>query len=183
MAELLAKNRINLICFFQICPETYSYTVNEAVAAKIPVLSVDLGAGADRIKENNLGWIVSKNADANEVIKKFNEILNNEAEYNQMVESVKNYNFKTIADMGEDYREIYTVDNASANIDYAALRNIVKEELRFSSNIVVNTMADRMLTDILQSTKWRIISKIKVPKFIAKPAKSVLRFIKKIIKG
>ena len=183
LAELLAKNRINLICFFQICPETYSYTVNEAVAAKIPVLSVDLGAGADRIKENNLGWIVSKNADANEVIKKFNEILNNEAEYNQMVESVKNYNFKTIADMGEDYREIYTVDNASANIDYAALRNIVKEELRFSSNIVVNTMADRMLTDILQSTKWRIISKIKVPKFIAKPAKSVLRFIKKIIKG
>ena len=85
--------------------------------------------------------------------------------------------------MGEDYREIYSVDNANASIDYAVLRNIVKEELRFSSNIVVNTNADRMLTDILQSAKWRIISKIKVPKFISKPAKSVLRFIKKIIKG
>ena len=182
LADLLAENGINLICFLQICPETYSYTVNEAIAAKIPVLSVDLGAGADRIKENDIGWIVSKDADASEVIDKFLYILDNELEYNQVVERVRDYNFKTVADMGVDYSKIYSSSNRDVEVDYDELKRIVKEELRFSSNIIVNTNSDRMLTEILQSTKWRIISKIKVPRIISKPAKAFLRLVKKFIK-
>lgn len=183
IGELLAQNKINLICFLQICPETYSYTVNEAIAAKIPVLSVDLGAGADRVKENGIGWIVSKNADCKEILDKLYDIKNNTDEYNKIVKAVEEYKFKTVTDMGEDYHSVYTAKENRATVDYDALRQIIKDECRLSPNTVVNTYAERMLNDILSSAKWRIVNKIKIPRFISKPAKAALRLFKKIIKG
>lgn len=182
LGELLIKNKINLICFLQICPETYSYTVNEAISAKIPVLSVDLGAGADRIKAYGLGWIVSKYATSKEIINKLTYIKNNVNEYSQVQKSVASYNFKTVEQMGNDYKLIYNNCKTNRVVDYEQLRYILKEECRFAPNTVVNVGAARMLDDILRSAKWRLISKIRVPQFFSRPLKAVLRALKRIIK-
>ena len=82
LSNLLKKNEINLICFFQIWPETYSYTLNEAVAAGIPVLSFDIGAGAERVKKHHLGWVIDVNSSVNQIVKKLDEIASNKEEYN-----------------------------------------------------------------------------------------------------
>ena len=182
IGKLLAKNKINLICFLQICPETYSYTVNEAVASKIPVLSVDLGAGADRIKENNLGWIVPKDASCEEILEKLTWVKNNIDEYKNVVSTVENYKFKTVDAMGQDYLEIYNLKNTETAIDYEALRYLVKQEVILAKNIIYNNEVEVMLDGILRSAKWRIVNKIKVPKFISKPLKAILRVVKRIVK-
>ncbi len=182
IGKLLAKNKINLICFLQICPETYSYTVNEAVASNIPVLSVDLGAGADRIKANNLGWIVPKDASCENIIDKLIHIKNCDDEYAKKVFAVKNYDFKTVDKMGQDYLEVYSKKNIEANIDYDALKHIVKQEVILAKNIIYNNEVEIMLDGILRSAKWRIVNKIKVPKFIAKPMKWILKVLKRIVK-
>ena len=182
IGRLLAKNKINLICFLQICPETYSYTVNEAVASKIPVLSVDLGAGADRIRENNLGWIVPKDASCEAILNVLNSIKNNVEEYEQVVSIVNNYKFKLVGEMGQDYSKIYNQKNTDITIDYAALRHIVKQEVILAKNIIYNNEVEVMLDGILRSAKWRIVNKIKVPKFISKPSKWILRVLKRIVK-
>lgn len=182
IGKLLAENKINLICFFQICPETYSYTVNEAVASKIPVLSVDLGAGADRIKENNLGWIVPKDASCEDILETLASIKANADEYKTAVSTVENYKFKTVDVMGQDYLEIYNLKNNDAVIDYEALRYLVKQEVILAKNIIYNNEVEVMLDGILRSAKWRIVNKIKIPKIISKPAKAVLRLLKRIVK-
>ncbi len=182
IGNLLAKHKINLICFLQICPETYSYTVNEAVASKIPVLSVDLGAGADRIKENNLGWIVPKDASCEEILETLTQIKENADEYKIAVSTVENYKFKTVETMGQDYLKLYTLKNADVAIDYEALRYLVKQEVILAKNIIYNNEVEVMLDGILRSAKWRIVNKIKVPKFLSKPLKAVLRLLKRIVK-
>ena len=84
--------------------------------------------------------------------------------------------------MGNDYFSVYDFERNQYSIDYEALKYIIKEELKMNFNVVANTEAERVLTDILSSAKWRIISRIKVPSIVAKPIKAVLRFVKKIIK-
>ncbi|MBE6809814.1 MAG: glycosyltransferase [Ruminococcaceae bacterium] len=182
IGKLLAKNKINLICFLQICPETYSYTVNEAVASKIPVLSVDLGAGADRIKENKLGWIVPKDASCEEILETLTSIKDNVDEYQKAVLDVEEYNFKTVDDMGQDYLKVYNVKNVDKTVDYDALRYLVKQEVILAKNIIYNNEVEVMLDGILRSAKWRIVNKIKVPKILSKPLKAIFRLLKRIVK-
>ena len=182
IGELLAKNKINLICFLQICPETYSYTVNEAIVSNIPVLTVDLGAGSDRVKENGLGWIVPKDASCEAIMEALNSIKNNNTEYANVAAAIENYKFKTVELMGQDYSELYNSNKASAVVDYDALKHIIKQEVILAKNIVLNHEAEIMLDGILRSAKWRIVNKIKVPKFIAKPLKLALSMLKRLIK-
>lgn len=54
LPQLLLDNQIDLVCLFPIWPETYSYTLTESYMAKIPVISYDIGAIAERLKRDQL---------------------------------------------------------------------------------------------------------------------------------
>lgn len=181
LGKLLKDNKINIICFLQICPETYSYTTNEAVAAGIPVLSLDLGAGAKRVKKYNLGWILPQDADENAVTKLLNEIKNNPEKYNEAVKQVQSYNFKSVEQMSVEYKALYDSSLEKREVDYEALRTIIKQELLLSGT-GSGGAAEAMLNDILSSAKWRIVNKIKVPKFISRPLKYAFRVLKRILR-
>ena len=84
--------------------------------------------------------------------------------------------------MGQDYLEIYNLKNTETAIDYEALRYLVKQEVILAKNIIYNNEVEVMLDGILRSAKWRIVNKIKVPKFISKPLKAILRVVKRIVK-
>lgn len=182
--NLLRDNNINVICFLQIWPETYSYTINEAVSAGVPVLSLDIGAGAERVKKYGLGWIMPVNSTAKDIVEKLVSIRNDASEYEEKLDDVEKYEFKTVTEMAEEYKAMYNDTNAEFVVDYSELKEIIKEE-KNRSNVVgeKNTEALATLDAILRSTKWRIISKIKVPGIISRPAKKILRVIKKILKG
>lgn len=182
LKDLLYENGINIICFLQIWPETYSYTVNEAVSSCVPVISLNIGAGAERVKKYNLGWILPKNSSEKDLYDLIESIANDPKKYDEMVDSVYNYNFKTLEEMGEDYDNIYTLSEPKS-VNATLLKEIITDETNISVSYNPNMFAEHMLNEILSSAKWRLVSKIKVPKIISRPLKAILRRVKRLIKG
>ena len=60
VSTLLSDYRTNLVMIPSICPETYSYTVSEAIYSGYKVIAFDLGAPADRIRSMKMGWLVNE---------------------------------------------------------------------------------------------------------------------------
>ena len=163
LSNLLIENKIDLICFFQIWPETYSYTLNEAVSVGIPVLSFDIGAGAERIKKYDLGFVIDKNLSVNDIIKEIEHIFLDKDNYYKKVENIKKYKIKTTKEMAEEYISIYESGLiAKRNINDDILRKIIKNEKDGKLG-----SSNEKLNAILNSTKWKLINKIKFsPKFV-----------------
>ena len=162
LIKLLKENNINLICFFQIWPETYSYTLNEAIAAGIPVLSFDIGAGAERVKKYNLGWTIDVNSDIKEIEIVINNIIKNPEKYYEKINSIKKYEIKTVDQMINEYIKFYDNDVKKRICNDGVLRKIIKDEqIRNGEGV------NEKLNEILNSTKWKLINKIKFPtKFV-----------------
>lgn len=165
LPTLLKDNKIDLICFFQKWPETYSYTVNEAIAAGIPILSFDIGAGAERIKKYKFGWVVDVNLNANAIISKILDIYDDKKDYNDKIVQIDKYKMKSISDMCAEYNALY--DTMHNKKEYS-FKNLNKYIYQSESEL-------EKLQNILNSTKWKLINKIKFPK-------SLVIIVRKILK-
>lgn len=60
LPSLMEYNKINIIFIPSICPETFSYTTEEAIKMNMPVAVFDLGAPAERVKLYEKGIILTK---------------------------------------------------------------------------------------------------------------------------
>lgn len=172
LPDLLKENNINLICLLSICSETYSYTLTENVASGIPVLAFDIGAIGERVSKNNFGWVLPITSNIDDIINKIDSIFNDKIEYKRILKSIQNYQIKTTKEMANDYSKIYEKSKMiKLNEKNAqALKNILEENYR-----VTETVSSAETAWILNSLKWKIVSKIKVPE-------SVKRVIRKVVK-
>ncbi len=68
---LLAAQEPHLVWFSALVPETYSYTLSEALAAGLPVVVPDLGAFAARIRGRPWSWVVPWDASPEALLGKF----------------------------------------------------------------------------------------------------------------
>lgn len=172
LSKLLSESNINLACLFSIWPETYSYTLTECIQNNIPVLTFDIGAIAERVKENNLGYVIPINSSIDDIINKIKEIKENKEEYEKIIVNIKNYKIKSTKDMIKDYDKLYSknalVDINDENID--VLKNII--ENNFDAVESLDVIQARR---IMNSLKWRLVSKIKVPKSIKKVVRKVVK--------
>ncbi len=107
LPQLLIDNNIDLVCIFATWPETYSYTLTECYMASVPVLTFDIGAVGDRIKNDELGWTIEFDTNTDRILEKIVEISNNEVEYKKIKENFKDYKFKTIEEMQKYYNDLY----------------------------------------------------------------------------
>lgn len=57
LGERLIKNKINVVLFPSIWPETFSYVISELIALDIPIVCFDLGAQANKVKAYYKGRI------------------------------------------------------------------------------------------------------------------------------
>ncbi len=95
----------HFIGIFSIWPETYCHTLSEAWSTAIPVLSFDIGALGDRIKENGGGFLLSQNVED-----AYNEILrisNDNELYTKVAKQIPDIEFKSTKQMADEYMEIY----------------------------------------------------------------------------
>lgn len=172
LSELLQDSKINLACLFSIWPETYSYTLTECIQNNIPVLTFDIGAIAERIKENNLGYVIPLDSSIEDIRRKIDEIKNDKVEYDKIVNNIKEFKIKTVEDMANDYNKIYEkakiidINEDNAN----ALKDIIKNNFEIHDSI--DTIMARR---IMNSLKWRLVSKIKVPNRIKKVIRRVVK--------
>jgi GT2 family glycosyltransferase/glycosyltransferase involved in cell wall biosynthesis len=60
LSELMESNEIDVILISSICPETFSYTTEEAIKMELPVIGFDVGAPAERIMRYEKGVILQE---------------------------------------------------------------------------------------------------------------------------
>ncbi|WJE53829.1 glycosyltransferase [Bacillus cereus] len=60
ISNLLAEHKISLVITSSICPETFSYTTNEAMFSGYPIIAFDMGAPAEQIRKYKGGWILKE---------------------------------------------------------------------------------------------------------------------------
>lgn len=171
LKELLLTNKINLVCLFSTWPETYSYTMTEAIACGIPVISFDMGAIAERIKKYNLGWVIDCKSDSKMIAKNIEKILSNNEEYQRIISSINHYKIISTKEMAKNYEKVYFKNSNSLG----SLSNELEKNMLRNSRFVIPIVNYQDYSWILQTLKWKIISKLKFPRQV----KRILRKIKK----
>ena len=172
IGQLLKENNIDLVCMLSITPETFSYTLSEVSASGIPTLSFNIGALGERISEGKLGWTMNPTSNVKDILNKLDEIFNNKEEYKKVVNKIKTTKVRTTADMTNDYIPFYKKGKWDGQLDesYESLRTIIKNNYEIKESV-----ASIEAQKILNSTKWKIVSRINVPSGIKKIIKKVIK--------
>lgn len=169
LKEKLKENNIKLVCLFSVCPETFSYTLSESVACGIPILAFSIGALEERIKKNRIGWLIPSNSTPEEIVLQINKIFNNPKEYQKVVSNINKYQLKTLEEMSKDYSKIYNkAPSKNKEINTDNIQSLLKENNNYICNVSYSNYAW-----ILDTLKWKLISKVKIPKPIKKVIKKV----------
>lgn len=110
ITKLLKENRIDIVVLLAIWPETYSYTLTESLMAKVPVLTLDYGAIAERISKYEYGWILDRNVKFKDILQKLDEIFGNKEDYDKKLDNIEKYlqNLKSVKEMAKEYEEEYS---------------------------------------------------------------------------
>jgi GT2 family glycosyltransferase len=64
LGEILARHQCALAAFFSVCPETFSYTLSEALVHGLYPVVFDLGAQAERVRQIGRGLVLPLDASA-----------------------------------------------------------------------------------------------------------------------
>ena len=164
LPKLLVENNIDLVCIFTTWPETYSYTLTETYMANIPVLTFDIGAVAERIKKDHLGYIIPFDDSISNILDKIESIMDNNEEYTKIKENFKKYQYKSTEQMQDEYKKIYANSKASkevANLDN--INNIINKnkELEINSYNLAYGHIIAKYEGLRNTSVWKIAKKIK----------------------
>lgn len=107
LRNLLDLYQIDMVCIPSLCPETFCYTLSEAVFNGRPVLTTDLGALGERVRKMDCGWTVPVEDCAKHMLNKVDEILHNPKLLVEKTLHVKELQHKTTAEMAKEYIDLY----------------------------------------------------------------------------
>ncbi len=108
LPNLLVENNIKYVFLLSNCLETFSYTLSEVNLVNIPIVCFDLGAIGNRVKSDDIGWLVDYNDKTTyqDLVQIYDEIFN----YNQYKDKIKhlqNLKVLNIEEMVQKTTEIY----------------------------------------------------------------------------
>ena len=192
--KLLNDNLIDLVCILPIWPETFCYTLSEALISQIPVLATDIGALGERIKDGEYGWLVPYDVSADEVINKIEEILGDNIGYERVKKNLDSFVHKSIRSMINEYEILYnrSVSSNNKEFDYDRIKvyNAYAICANFTKSIGVNDDLNKRINE-LETTLNSIYSSIGYKMFnfmskkrlpLKKQAKAMLLFGYKVYK-
>ena len=163
LPKLLKENDIQLVCIFSICPETYCYTLTEAIACGVPVLATNLGALGERVEKDHLGWVIPVNITAKEIENKISEIFNNPKDYKEKQKNIKKYHLISTKMMSEQYKKYYDQEKRATNYQKDQIYKILRNEGNYHNQVNYYNYAW-----VFDTLKWKLISKVKIPRKIKK---------------
>ncbi|WP_271809509.1 glycosyltransferase [Clostridium beijerinckii] len=200
IVKTLNDNCVDLICIFSIWPETYSYTLSEAISARIPILATDIGALGQRIKKDAIGWTVRHDADIKEIIDSINKVIVDKDDYLIKYDNVNKVNLPSKQEMSQYYEKLYlkSINKRPILIDLDTNRkfllsyrinnmNVIPEKFE-EATIIINEL-NRKIGDLehklnlIQATLgWKLIEYIrnKIPKGIVEIGKRAIYWIERV---
>lgn len=96
----------DLVAILSICPETYCFTLDEALASGIPVLVTPLGAPPERVNRWRAGWVL-KELTAAEVLRTIRTIVANWPGYLEVRRNLETVQLPGIRGEVESYFKLY----------------------------------------------------------------------------
>lgn len=105
---LMAQYQIDLVCILPIWPETYCYTLSEAIMCGVPSIVTDIGALGERMRELNCGWLVSVEHAYEEALEIIERIHDKNEEYQEKLNTARSLQVKTLDEMKKEYLDLYT---------------------------------------------------------------------------
>lgn len=189
LPKLIEQHGIKLIGIFSDVPETFCYTLSEALMCGIPVIVRDNGALGERVKDLGCGWSFPLYATEKEITKLINHIVDNPKEYEEKAARARKLHIKSCAEMSLEYRRLMDdmqKEVVSLEFDkdflYAGLE--AKEEVRVSIDELANRDAQLQAVrnefeTVVNSDAWKIAVMLGKVKFPFK--QQMKRFIVKIL--
>jgi GT2 family glycosyltransferase/glycosyltransferase involved in cell wall biosynthesis/SAM-dependent methyltransferase len=103
ITALLADAGIDVVVLLPNWPETFSYTLSEALLTGVPVIASDQGALAERLAGSDAGLVV---ANVDEAAAALARLANDPAMLARMQQAALRVEHRSLADMAADYRPI-----------------------------------------------------------------------------
>jgi len=107
LPQILKKIRPHVIAILSSCPETYSFTLDEAWCGGIPVVVTPLGAPAERVQNTGAGWVL-KERSKDALLKQLEWIATHWEEYQDVSQKIAHTNLITVKEEGERYHKLYS---------------------------------------------------------------------------
>jgi lipopolysaccharide biosynthesis protein/glycosyltransferase involved in cell wall biosynthesis len=83
LPTIVSQLGINVILMPSIVPETFSYTISEAMQMGLPIVAFDLGAQGNRVKQYELGKVVPLNSTPDVILGAIRDVLKLAKEFNK----------------------------------------------------------------------------------------------------
>ena len=115
---ILDHYHIDLIALVSIWPETFSYTLSEALLAGRAVITAPLGAPAQRLETCQCGWVL-KELTTQHFFEQLDTIRQQPAQLQQKQQILRNFKHKSVAQMVAEYIQDYR--DASAGLPTEAV--------------------------------------------------------------
>lgn len=104
--KLLSEKDIDVILLLSSWPETFSYTLSEAISANIPPIVSNLGALEERVSKDGIGWVVNFD-DVEDICFLIERLATNRDEILLCREKIAGLKLKTLPEMCLDYKNLY----------------------------------------------------------------------------
>ncbi len=112
LAKIMDRVRPDVVAILSIWPETYCFTLNEAIRSGVPVISTPLGAPADRVRRHRCGWVLER-LDAASFLETLRCLTENWDEYRKVRRRVAEVTLENVQQVGSIYQQMY--EKACAN--------------------------------------------------------------------
>lgn len=83
LPAIIQRYGINVILMPSIVPETFSYTISEAIKLDLPIVAFDLGAQGNRVKEYNRGKVIPLGSKPDQILNAIQDVLKTARELNK----------------------------------------------------------------------------------------------------
>jgi len=104
---LLKAHEIDIVGILSIWPETYSYTLTEAVLNGIPVIVTDIGALGRRVNAMKCGWTISIDHSKEDFLKIIKSVIKDRTQLEQYTKEALQKQFPDVDQMVCKYHLIY----------------------------------------------------------------------------
>lgn len=109
LKELIQKHQVQLILLLSVWPETYSYTMSEALMLGVPFIATDMGALGHRARAYGCGLLVPLNSAVASIASLLTEILEKPRILSNERKKIhgRRNNIKTRPEFNADLSELY----------------------------------------------------------------------------
>lgn len=182
LPEYISNIQPDLGMILSTVPETFSYTLSEFYAAKVPVLATSVGALTERVIDDHTGWRVDPEPES--ALKKLQWVDANRYELSRVAQNLIDVDTSTTVQMANEYAQLHDSNSCVSSNRYRLPRKrwntaVAQEEETRALYINHQVAYRQVLAEFIEYTRGKLVGSPRVPRLMASVINRVLRQIHK----